>query len=48
VLIASRAFDGALLDQAKAGILALALAALRLRVGLGGARLPAASPCAAR
>ena len=55
LLIASRAFGGALLDQAKAGILAtallapmVALAALRLRVGLGGARLPAASPCAAR
>jgi Na+/H+ antiporter NhaA len=50
LLIASRAFDGALLEQAKVGILAtallapaLAISALRLRVG----RVPATAACPA-
>jgi Na+/H+ antiporter NhaA len=54
LLIASRAFDGALLDQAKVGILAtallapaLAVSALALRRTAPATRLPATSPCAA-
>lgn len=49
LLIASRAFDGALLDQAKAGILATALLAPLLAVAATRVRrLPVAAPCAAR
>jgi Na+/H+ antiporter NhaA len=54
LLIASRAFDGALLDQAKVGILAtallapaLAVSALASRRTAPATRLPATSPCAA-
>jgi Na+/H+ antiporter NhaA len=54
LLIASRAFDGALLDQAKVGILAtallapaLAVSALAPRRTAPATRRPATSPCAA-
>jgi Na+/H+ antiporter NhaA len=52
LLIASRAFDGALLDQAKVGILATALLAPVLAIAAlaplrRGAGLEATSPCAA-
>jgi Na+/H+ antiporter NhaA len=52
LLIASRAFHGALLDQAKVGILATAFLAPVLAVAALAprrwARVPAISPCAAR